>query len=138
MTSSNISQGTYPIDKDLYAIGLTDSSVVLYGNKKYLDGFGPVTAAQVLNRYGSIEALPDTVMGKQRDLALLFKRLATLVRDAPLYRNVDALQFRGPTPAFGEWAERMNAPKLLERAQAARGTPAPTRKRSRAGGKSAA
>jgi 5'-3' exonuclease len=103
-----------------------------------IDGFGPVTAAQVLNRYGGIEALPDAVIGKQRDVALLFKRLATLVRDAPLYRNVDALQFRGPTPAFGEWAERMNAPKLLERAQAARGTPAPTRKRSRAGGKSAA
>lgn len=40
MTSSNISQGTYPIDKDLYAIGLTDSSVVLYGNKKYLEAIG--------------------------------------------------------------------------------------------------
>ncbi|WP_064712355.1 ABC transporter substrate-binding protein [Rhizobium bangladeshense] len=37
MTESNIAQGTYPIDKDLYAIGLTDSSVVLYGNKKYLE-----------------------------------------------------------------------------------------------------
>lgn len=40
MTESNISQGTYPIDKDLYAIGLTDSSVVLYGNKKYLEAIG--------------------------------------------------------------------------------------------------
>ncbi|MEI2301765.1 ABC transporter substrate-binding protein [Ensifer sp. MJa1] len=40
MTGSNISQGTYPIDKELYAIGLTDSSVVLYGNKKYLEAIG--------------------------------------------------------------------------------------------------
>jgi multiple sugar transport system substrate-binding protein len=40
MTESNISQGTYPIDKELYALGLTDSSVVLYGNKKYLDAIG--------------------------------------------------------------------------------------------------
>ncbi|ABC93941.1 probable sucrose ABC transporter, substrate-binding protein (plasmid) [Rhizobium etli CFN 42] len=40
MTESNIAQGTYPIDKDLYAIGLTDSSVVLYGNKQYLEAIG--------------------------------------------------------------------------------------------------
>lgn len=40
MTESNIAQGTYPIDKDLYAIGLTDSSVVLYGNKEYLEAIG--------------------------------------------------------------------------------------------------
>ncbi|MBX4908909.1 MULTISPECIES: sugar ABC transporter substrate-binding protein [Rhizobium] len=40
MTESNIAQGTYPIDKDLYAIGLTDSSVVLYGNRKYLEAIG--------------------------------------------------------------------------------------------------
>ncbi|WP_457584475.1 ABC transporter substrate-binding protein [Ensifer canadensis] len=40
MTPSNIAQGTYPIDKDLYAIGLTDSSVVLYGNRKYLEAIG--------------------------------------------------------------------------------------------------
>lgn len=40
MTESNISQGTYPIDKELYALGLTDSSVVLYGNRKYLEAIG--------------------------------------------------------------------------------------------------
>jgi len=40
MTASNVSQGTYPIDKELYAVGLTDSSVVLYGNKKYLEAIG--------------------------------------------------------------------------------------------------
>jgi multiple sugar transport system substrate-binding protein len=40
MTESNVAQGTYPIDKELYAIGLTDSSVVLYGNRKYLEAIG--------------------------------------------------------------------------------------------------
>lgn len=40
MTESNKAQGTYPIDKELYGIGVTDSSVVLYGNKKYLTAIG--------------------------------------------------------------------------------------------------
>ncbi|TCQ00507.1 carbohydrate ABC transporter substrate-binding protein (CUT1 family) [Rhizobium sp. PP-F2F-G36] len=40
MTESNKAQGTYPIDSELYGIGLTDSSVVLYGNKKYLAAIG--------------------------------------------------------------------------------------------------
>ncbi|MBB4232822.1 ABC transporter substrate-binding protein [Rhizobium mongolense] len=40
MTPSNVAQGTYPIDQDLYAVGLTDSSVVLYGNRKYLEAIG--------------------------------------------------------------------------------------------------
>jgi multiple sugar transport system substrate-binding protein len=40
MTESNIAQGTYPVDKELYAIGLVDSSVVLYGNRKYLEAVG--------------------------------------------------------------------------------------------------
>jgi multiple sugar transport system substrate-binding protein len=40
MTESNIAQGTYPVDKELYAVGLVDSSVVLYGNKKYLEAIG--------------------------------------------------------------------------------------------------
>ncbi|OLP52841.1 ABC transporter substrate-binding protein [Rhizobium rhizosphaerae] len=40
MTESNIAQGTYVIDKQLYGIGLTDSSVVLYGNRKYLEKIG--------------------------------------------------------------------------------------------------
>ncbi|MCO6180995.1 sugar ABC transporter substrate-binding protein [Ciceribacter sp. RN22] len=40
MTDSNVAQGTYPIDKQLYALGLTDSTVVLYGNRKYLERIG--------------------------------------------------------------------------------------------------
>ncbi len=40
MTASNIAQGTYPIDKKLYAVGLTDSTVVLYGSRKQLTELG--------------------------------------------------------------------------------------------------
>jgi len=40
MTTSNRAQSTYPIDGKLYAFGLLDSVVVLYGNKRYLDAVG--------------------------------------------------------------------------------------------------
>lgn len=40
MTASNVAQGTYPIDKQLYAIGLTDSTVALYGSRKQLTELG--------------------------------------------------------------------------------------------------
>jgi hypothetical protein len=55
------------------------------------------------------------VLGDQRDLALLFKNLATLRTDAPLFRDVDELLWHGPTSAFAACAKRMNAPRLLER-----------------------
>ena len=83
-------------------------------------GIGSVTAAQLLNRYGAIEAFPPDVLGERRELALLFKDLATLRTDAPLFRNVDELQWRGPASAFAAWTERMEAPRLLERSLKAR------------------
>ncbi|MEO6969281.1 MAG: 5'-3' exonuclease H3TH domain-containing protein [Chthoniobacterales bacterium] len=78
-------------------------------------GIGAKTAAQLLNRHGPIEKFPSTVLGKQRDLALLFKKLATLRTDAPLFKKVEALRWRGATPGFAAWAEKMEAPRLLER-----------------------
>jgi 5'-3' exonuclease len=76
---------------------------------------GARTAAQLLNRYGRVENFPLNVLGKQRDLALLFKNLATLRTDAPLFDNFETLRWRGPTTAFTAWADRMEAPRLLER-----------------------
>src|SRR6516225_2079187 len=74
-------------------------------------GIGAKTAAQLLNRYGQIENFPWKVLGEQRDLALLFKRLATLRTDAPLFKKVETLRWRGgATPAFAAWAKRMEAP----------------------------
>jgi len=80
-----------------------------------IPGIGARTAAQLLNRYGPIEKFPSNVLGNQRDLALLFKTLATLRTDAPLFKKVETLRWRGPTPAFAAWADRMKAPRLLER-----------------------
>jgi 5'-3' exonuclease len=86
-----------------------------------IPGIGARTAAQLLNRYGPIEKFPSKVLGKQRDLALLFKKLATLRTDAPLFKKVETLRWRGPTPAFAAWANRMEAPRLLERCDKAAG-----------------
>jgi len=81
-----------------------------------IPGIGAVTAAQLLSRYGPIESFPPTVLGDQRDIALLFKDLATLRTDAALFKNVNELRWRGPTEAFAAHAERMKSPRLLERA----------------------
>ncbi|MFL6520484.1 MAG: 5'-3' exonuclease H3TH domain-containing protein [Chthoniobacterales bacterium] len=82
-------------------------------------GFGMKTAAQLLNQHGAIENFPQNILGEQRKLALLFKKLATLRTDAPLFKKVETLGWRGPTPAFAAWTEKMEAPRLLERAQKA-------------------
>jgi 5'-3' exonuclease len=85
-----------------------------------IPGIGSATAARLLNRYGSIEEFPATVLGETRDLALLFKELATLRTDAALFDNVDQLRWRGPTRAFGPYAERIGADRVLERCLRAR------------------
>jgi 5'-3' exonuclease len=84
-------------------------------------GIGARTAAQLLNRHGPIENFPSDVLSKQRDLALLFKRLATLRTDAPLFKKVETLRWRGATSTFAAWADRMKAPRLVERCEKAAG-----------------
>jgi 5'-3' exonuclease len=83
-------------------------------------GIGRTTAARLLNQYGPIEGFPASVLGAQRDRALLFKLLATLRTDAPLFQDVDQLEWRGPTTAFAEWTERIGDARLLERCLKAR------------------
>jgi hypothetical protein len=56
-------------------------------------------AARYEDQYGPIEDFPDSVLGAQRERALLFKHLATLRTDAPL-------GWRGPGPEFTGWAEK--------------------------------
>jgi 5'-3' exonuclease len=81
-------------------------------------GIGAVSAARLLNTHGRIEDFPAEVLGDKRELALLFKRLATLRTDAPLFRNIDELCWSGPTETFAGWTERMKEPRLLPRAAA--------------------
>jgi 5'-3' exonuclease len=78
-------------------------------------GIGAATAARLLNQYGAIEDFPDAVLGDRRELALLFKNLATLRTDAPLFRDVDELRWRGPTTSFAGLAATMGDARLLER-----------------------
>jgi 5'-3' exonuclease len=99
-----------------------------------LPGWGAKSAAAVLGRFGSLEAVPadaadwgiDGLRGAAKlaatlrdrmDEALLFRRIATVVLEVPV-GTVDEWRWRGPTPAFAEVAERIGAPELVARAAA--------------------
>jgi 5'-3' exonuclease len=100
-----------------------------------IDGFGAKSAAAILQRFERIEAIPAdhsewraNVMSasrlarnlsENRDLALLFKLLATLRDDAALFKNVDELRWSGPTARFAAFAESIGAPELIKRAEKA-------------------
>ena len=81
-----------------------------------IPGIGKTGAARLLNHYGPIEDFPQKVLGQQRELALLFKRLATLRTDALLFSDVDQLRWRGPTSSFARLTTKMDDPRLLTRA----------------------
>lgn len=72
-----------------------------------------------MKRHGAIEHFSQSVLRDRRELALLFKDLATLRTDARLFDDVDALCWRGPTDTFASWTDRMSAPRLLERSERA-------------------
>jgi 5'-3' exonuclease len=82
-------------------------------------GIGAVGAARLLNSHGIIEDFPVALLGNNRELALLFKRLATLRADAPLFSSINELRWRGPAGAFTNCVERLGDPRLLRRAMAA-------------------
>ena len=90
-----------------------------------LKGWGAKSAAAVLARFGHLEAIPADVrewrvnaaspgalaatLTRERDHAFLFRDLATLRTDIPLFASVDELQWRGPAPAFAAVAARLEA-----------------------------
>jgi 5'-3' exonuclease len=77
---------------------------------------GTKTAARLVMQYGPIEQFPENVLnGQNRELALLFKTLATLRSDAPLFADVDELRWRGPLPSFPSVAETIGDPRLATR-----------------------
>jgi 5'-3' exonuclease len=97
-----------------------------------LPGWGAVSAATVLARYGHLERIPGpatewdvsvrgaarlaATLAAQQERARLFRELATLHTDAPIGVDVDGLRWLGPTPEFAPWSERLGAPSLQERA----------------------
>ena len=84
-----------------------------------LAGIGPKGAARLINRYGTIEEFPAETLGERRELALLFKKLATLRSDAPLFARVEELDGKGPRrvspSSLPGWAMRglCSAPRRL-------------------------
>ncbi len=99
-----------------------------------LPGWGAKSAAAVLARYGHLDAIPESAddwdvkpraaaklaatLATRRDDALLFRTLATLVRDVGGLGDVDGLEWRGPTAAFEELCrETLEAPALAARAR---------------------
>ena len=85
-----------------------------------LSGIGRTTAARLIGRYGALEDFPLDVLGAQRELALLFKKLATLRSDAQLFGAVDELRWQGPTDKFAACATDLGDARLLPRSLKAR------------------
>jgi len=80
-----------------------------------ITGYGPKTAARLINRYGPIEQFPSDILKDNSERALLFKRLATLRIDAPLFGDVEELRWRGATPSFASLAEKIGAARVAQR-----------------------
>ncbi len=79
-------------------------------------GLGAKTAAALINRHGHIEQFPlDILKEGNRERALLFKNLATLRTDAPLFRNVDELRWNGPAASFAAVTEKIGNGRLAVR-----------------------
>ena len=95
-----------------------------------LPGWGAKSSAAVLRRYGHLEAIPDdwrtwgvnaaspgalaAILARDRTRAFLFRDLATLRSDIPLFDSVDELQWMGPTPEFADLAARLGGPATLD------------------------
>lgn len=89
-----------------------------------LRGWGPKSTAAVLAKFGHLEAIPEdsrmwnvnaanaatlaATFAREREQAFLFRDLATLRSDLPLFQSVDELEWRGPTPAFAPLAARLD------------------------------
>jgi 5'-3' exonuclease len=96
-----------------------------------LPGWGAKSASAVLSRFGRLEAIPpdardwhvnvsnsnglSEVLNRKRDLAFLFRDIATLRTDLPLFATVDELLWKGPTRAFPPMADRLDKAKFSKK-----------------------
>jgi 5'-3' exonuclease len=101
-------------------------------------GWGPKAAALAFSQYPHLEEIPkdwrqwhvsirkarllsESLFGAWND-ALLFRTLATLRVDVPVFETVDALRWKQARPCFEEWCQRMKSPELFRRATALAGS----------------
>ena len=96
-----------------------------------LPGWGERSAAAVLSRYPTIEAVPRSAaqwtvrvrgaerlaatLAERRDEALLYRRLATLREDAPLAESLEELEWRGARPELRDLCARLGFEELVTR-----------------------
>ena len=80
-----------------------------------VSGIGMKTAGRLVNQYGRIEDFPSNILGPNLEAALLFKRLATLRTDLPLFSDVDQLRWTQTMPTFPAWADKIGDARLLSR-----------------------
>jgi 5'-3' exonuclease len=113
--------GVHPTSIPDYLALVGDSSDGYPG----LAGWGAKSAAAVLARFKHIEQIPadwrswgvncarpgalSIALEKDRELALLFRNLATLRTDISLFNSVDQLEWHGPKPAFQAFKVRMDS-----------------------------
>jgi len=97
-------------------------------------GWGAKSAAAIVSRYHHLQTIPKDwhawnvsvrragplaeALFTAWDDALLFRTLATLSRDAPVFESVDELRWTGPRPGFQDLCARVKAPELFRRAAA--------------------
>jgi 5'-3' exonuclease len=90
-----------------------------------LQGWGAKSSAAVLAKFVHLESIPkdyrewkvnvasayalSDTLSRERERAYLFRTLATLRTDIPLFDDVDQLQWNGPTPAFAAIAAKLDA-----------------------------
>ncbi len=107
-----------------------------------LPGWGAKSSAAVLAKFGHIESIPAdwrdwqvnvtgasslaATLERNREQAMLFRTLATLRTDVPVFENVDELRWNGPTPAFEALGKKINAAKTAPRPT---GEASPTKRR---------
>ncbi len=98
-----------------------------------LPGWGEKASGAVLGRYIHLERIPPShlqwevpvrgaarlaaTLQEHRDLAMLFRELATLRTDVPVFATVEDLRWRGPTPEFERVARQLRVPGLWDRAR---------------------
>ena len=96
-----------------------------------LAGWGAKSAAAVLVKYGHIESIPGdwkswgvnaskpaalaATLVRDHDQALLFRDLATLRTDIPVFDDVEELRWKGPTPGFQALAKQLDAATTADR-----------------------
>ncbi len=96
-----------------------------------LRGWGAKSTSAMLSHYGYIENIPVSAndwavkvrgaaglaatLDAERDLALLFRRIATVRTDAPVSDGIDELAWRGPHSGFEDLCDQIGAGPLFER-----------------------